>query len=102
MGEMGAFVLAENAAGPLETFAAIMRETDSLIGTRSALVAPQRDRVFGHYAVGAGCVRAGISAQIIRRSTSIFSRLSPPLSIVTFKRAPSEWNTFQISLSVSP
>jgi len=26
MGEMGAFVLAENVARPLETFAAIMRE----------------------------------------------------------------------------
>ena len=36
MGEMGAFVLTENAARPLETFAAIMREMDSLIGTRSA------------------------------------------------------------------
>ena len=36
MGEMGASVLTENAARPLETFAAIMREMDSLIGTCSA------------------------------------------------------------------
>ncbi len=36
MGEMGAVVLTEDAARPFETFAATMREMDSMIGTRSA------------------------------------------------------------------
>jgi hypothetical protein len=35
-GRNGAFVLTENAARPLETFAAITREMDYLMGTRSA------------------------------------------------------------------